>query len=472
MSGAALLTVHILMLTACSDYTDLQPKGKNLLSTATQLEMLLNEEYMTICTDMKSVCSDLCPAVENLPTLLSQPTKTRAAILASFDDTEMDHLAELTATDDDCANYYGYIGRIANPILLNIDGAEGEQATKNRIKSEALVLRAYFHYILVNKFAKAYNPSTAATEPGVPYMTEESDITVPTTKVTVQEVYDNILADLDAAINLNALPDVAANRMRISMPCAYAAKALVLMSMQRYDDAQAEAQRALSFNSTVDDYNTMLSTTYGMFGMPHEVFTRPQLQCQEDLFYTYGVEGYPITTEAWNLFEPGSICHDNLSTMNMAYDYMMDMGMMLLGVPYEFVMDYTSGWNGAGMKTTHMYLILAECMLRKGNVTQAMEQLDKIRKGRIKQDVYQPLTGNVTTLDDGIAHLKQTSHGENNFSIWNFINRKRWNQTDWRETFTRNIAGTTYTLAPESRMWTFPFPQNVMNNNPSMTHNY
>ena len=54
-----------------------------------------------------------------------------------------------------------------------------------------------------------------------------------------------------------------------------------------------------------------------------------------------------------------------------------------------------------------------------------------------------------------------------------FFTRKRWNQLDdMKETFTRNLLGTTYTLKPESKLWIFPFPQNAINNNPNLKQNY
>lgn len=467
-----LMAVVIGLATSCSDFTDIEPKGKNLLSTTTQLDMLLNAEFTTLTTDMQTIATDLVPVSQNIPNLISQPSKTREALLVSFDDTQMDLLASLTTSDADCNNYYGYIGRIANPILQKVDDAEGSQAMRDQLKCEALVLRAYSHFILVNKFAKAYNPSTANTEPGIPYMTEEADITQNTEKVTVAEVYNHIIADLDEAIALDALPNVATNKMRLCKPCAYAAKALVLMSMQQYDEAAKMAQEALSINSNIDDYNTMTSTMTGMYGLPHEIFTRPQMECQEDLFYTYTVAGYPISTEAWDYFETGSICHDNFLTMNVAYDNMMDLGSMMLGVPYQWAYDIYSGYNGGGMKTTQMYLILAECALRNNQINEAMHYLDIIRQNRIATATYQPLEGKVNDMTEAIAHLKQTSHGENIFSVWNFINRKRWNQTDWKETFTRDINGTVYTLAPDSRLWVFPFPQNVTSNNSNITQNY
>ena len=59
-----------------------------------------------------------------------------------------------------------------------------------------------------------------------------------------------------------------------------------------------------------------------------------------------------------------------------------------------------------------------------------MDALDAIRVKRIDPAVYTPLKGRVNTKADAIFRLKQTSHGENIYSIYNFINRKRWNQLD------------------------------------------
>lgn len=57
--------------------------------------------------------------------------------------------------------------------------------------------------------------------------------------------------------------------------------------------------------------------------------------------------------------------------------------------------------------------------------------------------------------------------------MWNFINRKRWNQLPgWQETFTHDYNGQVFTLEPDSPMWIFPFPSNVTAKNPNMTQNY
>ena len=128
----------------------------NLLSTTNELEMLLNAEIMITSSDMREVAADVIYGADNIPTLLSNPAMTRHKILVSLDDSQMDLLGELTASDGDYTSWYRCIGRIANPVLLQVDAAEGPESVKKQLKAEALTIRAYFHWLLVNKFAKAY----------------------------------------------------------------------------------------------------------------------------------------------------------------------------------------------------------------------------------------------------------------------------------------------------------------------------
>ena len=467
----SLFLVVALLAGSCSDFTDVKPKGKNLLSTTDELEMLLNNEFYMRVNDMRHIAGDIIYAFENVPSMISKPNKTLSVILITWDVANQDKMAELTTSDADYAGWYGVIGKISNPIIALADAAAGPETVKKQLKAEALVLRAYFHYLLVNKFAKAYNPVTAETDPGIPYMKEDWDLTIPSEKKSVKEVYENIIADLDAAIELNALPVQAVNRMRINKPAAYAAKALALMSMQRFDDAATTAQQALAINNIVNDYNQMLITTTGMIlGGSYPTVLRTPLKCEEDYFFTYYLESFDaITTEAWNAFETGHASRDKIATDRMMYDNMMGMGLAYIGIDYTFTYDLNSGWNTVGMKTTQMYLIIAENEIRKGNYSAAMEALDAIRINRIDPSIYAPLKGSVNNKADAIYRLKQTSHGENIYTIWNFINRKRWNQLDdYKQKQVKIMDGKVYELEPDSPLWIFPFPQNAVNNNPNL----
>lgn len=65
------------------------------------------------------------------------------------------------------------------------------------MKGEALLCRAYAHFMLVNLFAEHYDPSTAASTPGIPYITEpETKPYVDYVRLSVAEIYELVEKDM------------------------------------------------------------------------------------------------------------------------------------------------------------------------------------------------------------------------------------------------------------------------------------
>ncbi|MGL5273428.1 MAG: RagB/SusD family nutrient uptake outer membrane protein, partial [Phocaeicola sp.] len=68
------------------------------------------------------------------------------------------------------SNYYNqlyvYINRW-NIVIDLVDYSVGSKEVKELAKAEAKIFRAFDHFMLVNVYAKAYNPATAATDGGI-----------------------------------------------------------------------------------------------------------------------------------------------------------------------------------------------------------------------------------------------------------------------------------------------------------------
>ena len=155
MKKIFILLSAALMLASCAKFTDLKPKGMNMLSTADELELLLNVEYrshLNECFDMFQLPGDVYPApTGRIANLISEPTPSRYGILATWNSDNVKKLAELTNSDLDYTTLFGYIGKVANPVLASVSFATGDETKIKQIKAEALCLRAWAQVILVNK---------------------------------------------------------------------------------------------------------------------------------------------------------------------------------------------------------------------------------------------------------------------------------------------------------------------------------
>ncbi len=90
---------------------------------------------------------------------------------------------------------------VANQALLYCSNKDSANYAAQ--KGEALVCRAYAHFMLVTLFAKPYDPATAASDPGVPYVTKPQESVFQSyTRGTVASVYANIESDLVRGLSL------------------------------------------------------------------------------------------------------------------------------------------------------------------------------------------------------------------------------------------------------------------------------
>ena len=137
------LLVAVGMMSSCSDFTDIQPKGTNLLNTTDQLALLFNNEITVSSTDMSSVGGSTIYAYSDVPTMINQPNKSLSAYYFSFDDSPeaLTRREILTTSNDYYTNFFSYVGKIANPVLSQLPSASGDEATKNAFRGEGIVFR-------------------------------------------------------------------------------------------------------------------------------------------------------------------------------------------------------------------------------------------------------------------------------------------------------------------------------------------
>src|SRR5688500_597631 len=139
-------------------------------------------------------------AYVNLPDMMSDNMNETGESLSNYTTLSTWRYAEDDANIDATWQAAYRIISQANLVLRNIDdfAAENAQAV-NRIKSQALAIRAMVHFDVLRYWVEEYDRNS--TKPGIPYITV-FDYEQKPARGTVKETYDHIEADLKMARDL------------------------------------------------------------------------------------------------------------------------------------------------------------------------------------------------------------------------------------------------------------------------------
>lgn len=132
----------------------------------------------------------------------------------------------------------------ANEALVKIAALPNPEAYNDQ-KGEALVARAYAHFMLVNLFSKFYHAETASKEPGIPYvMGPQTDLTVKYERETVAITYQKIEADLVEGLRL-IKDGYKATRYHFTRSAAHAFASRFYLYQKRYQESLRHAEQAI-----------------------------------------------------------------------------------------------------------------------------------------------------------------------------------------------------------------------------------
>lgn len=185
------------------------------------------------------------------------------------------------------SNTYEAIAQ-ANQALASIEDLKGEFNLDGQ-RGEALLTRAYAHFMLVNFWGKQYNLTTSSTDLGIPYVLEpETALIQSYTRNTVEEVYKFIEEDLLEGIDL--VEDREENfkfHFTTTSAKAFAARfyqykgewdKVVMYTNEVLTNPESQirdllayqdlsySQRALQYSSSLEDSNILISSTSSWWG--------------------------------------------------------------------------------------------------------------------------------------------------------------------------------------------------------------
>ncbi|MBP3827800.1 MAG: RagB/SusD family nutrient uptake outer membrane protein [Prevotella sp.] len=453
--------------TSCDDYLDITPKGSTLLDTFDDLQLLASGSYSQSAwsySDMEILVNDCYGTSTSFMTNLTQ-TNTIAAALLTYNEN-IDR-ASLTESNQAYSMNYSAICRM-NVVIQNTPTVAGDESKKASLVAQARVIRAYLHYLVMIPFCKQYDASTAATEGGIPYVTD-INLGEENKKLTLQETYDRMLEDCTDEV-LNLLPEEPTDIELPGKAFGYAVRAKLLLQMKNYSEALKYANLALRYNDNIEDRRGIVEAPLS--------FQRSQFSpC--NIFYAEPVSSGAGTNylsyETAALFEDGDILKDYAIYSQSATRTVYVWNPTDIAGLSEPVLNWsvynTCRYNTGGITSEQMYYIAAECYIRTGNIQSGLDLVNKVRQYRIAPAQYQPLTA--SNEKDAMTILQRCKRIECLFTYNNYADLKRWNtESAYRQTIRRTLNGTTYSLSPDSPLWVFPFPKNATEYNKSLTQNY
>ncbi len=320
----------------------------------------------------------------------------------------------------------------------------GDQQTWNDIEGQALFVRSMTFYEMAQQWTPYYDSSTAAADLGIP-LRVSTDITIPTTRATVKENYDQLLSDMLTAKDL--LPITPLYLSRASKPAAFAALARIYLSVSDYADALNYADSCLMLNNTLLDFNTVLpGNPVGQYNA--EVLFQAMLQGYASLFPNTLI----VDTVLYNSYDSNDLrrtvyfqLHSN-GTTGFVGTYSNDVYLI---------------FGGGGLAVDEVYLIRAECYARVGNVTAAMSDLNTLLQKRWLTGTFIPLTA--ANANDALSTILTERRKELFLRGLRWSDLRRLNRDpQFAVTLTRVVDGQTYTLSPNSYQYTLPLPDDIV----------
>lgn len=442
----------VLGTTACRKYVEISPVNvRELKYTKDYQGLLYNSSGLMEKTYLYPVF-----ASDEAWTADGTVWQTNLNINAGYAYCWLPKLWTETQEDPDWASQYTIIYN-TNLVVNEVMGSEGgSNADKLKAYSEALVHRAYAYYTLVNYYARQYDSTTAATDPGVPVLLQ-TNFTANLKRVPVAGVYNQIVSDLLTALpNLAATPDVVTNP---SQSAVYAMLARVYLNQRAFTKAGLYADSALQLKNTLVDLNAYAAapTTYpGKMNDPENIFSKT-------------VNGYlstlPLSNDLINLFDQANDLRYTLFTKAGA-----DIPVSNFTNRGYYKHRLVNQGIYVGPKVPEMMLIKAECEARAGNTASAVSILNALRKKRLTTTGYTDLTATDAQQALQLAITERRKELMGTGARW-FDQRRLQKDNGFITTVSRPFKGVTYTLEPGSNEYTFAIADKYILLNPEIEQN-
>lgn len=428
------------LLLSCEEYLDAKPDKKTIVpSTLSDVNALLDYPVLATASVIAEGCTDNMYLLE-----------TNWNAISALRDRNM-YVWENTDLDGDAGIWSGkynhvFVCNVALDALAKITPGNNEVSEWQRLKGSALFLRSYGFFELLQLFAKPYQPSTAATDLGIP-LKLNPDINEQVKRESLQKCYEQLIADMEMAIEL--LPINSSVATRPNQKSAYALLARIYLNMGDDVNAKRCADASLALYDELLDYNGINSAATAPFAKFNK----------EVIFHCTGIGV---------LLNPNTCRVDTLLYDSYGSNDLRKAAFFRVNGPknYTFKGSYDGTVSSAvfaGFTTAELYLISAECAARLGFKEEALAALNKLLKNRWKQSAgtFVPLAA--ADAETALELVLSERRKELVFRGMRWNDLRRLNlEPKFATTLQRKLGTAIYVLSPNSGAYVFPIPYDVV----------
>jgi len=427
---------------SCTKFLEQKPNQKLVVPhTLRDLQALMEDPQVNNYTF--SISAELSAGDYYLPdnVLMEMDEPVRNMYLWNKDDL-------FATTNNEWGTLYKVIYRCNVVIaqLQQITPAPTEMEQWNAVKGSAHFLRASYYTQIAWLWSLAYDPQTASGDLGV-VLRLSDNFNEPSRRVDVASSYAQIISDLKIAIRL--LPVESGHALTPNRAAAYAQLSRVYLSMRDYEHARLYADSSLQLGNYLMDYNSDpnigASATYPFTRFNPEVLH--MVGARRTTSFAKGITDSTL----YDSYDP----NDLRKTL-----FFGGRKTALNNFKGNYEGKNTTGVIFSGLATDEMYLTRAECLIRTGDVTSGLNDLNILLAKRYKKGTFIPYSN--LDVDEALTLVLAERRKELLFRGLRWMDIKRLNKEGAGIALNRVMNGTTYRIEPNSLRYALPIPENVI----------
>lgn len=378
------------LFASCDKFLDVLPDNRAEIDSEQKIQSLLTSAYPD--HDYVMVAEMLCDDIDKF---------NNTNVSSQFFE-QLWHWEDITESNNEspeniwsaCYTAVSSANHALQAIYKLVENNGGEWTTSLRQeKAEALMCRAYGHFILVNMFSMHYNQATSSKDLGITYMEEPETTLAPEySRGTVAEVYERIEKDIE-----EALPDIGDSyysvpKYHFNPKAAYAFAARFYLYREKWEECVKYAGMCLGatpgtmlrdytklaanstsaaaagniYISAEENANLLLLTAYSVLGTTFGPYTTNKK-------FAHG--NYVAENETAKATQPWGEATDYYTPMR-SYSGTNRQYVIFWRLPYLF--EYTDPVAGIGYaRTVYPAFTADECLLNRAEAYILLKDYDK-----------------------------------------------------------------------------------------------